>query len=151
MSRTQLTRQQIAVLERLARGLSEPQTAWEMFLSHNTIKTHTQRLRERLGARNNTHALALALAHRHLVLEPLTGPAPRLQRSQLETLRMVTWGMENREMAQRLGLSYHTVHQRTTNMNRRLGAQTRAQAVALAFRHGLVTPATVLEREDDAA
>jgi DNA-binding NarL/FixJ family response regulator len=60
-SRGKLTRRQREILQRLANGESTTVAARELSLSEETIKTHTKNILARLGARNRTHAVAIAL------------------------------------------------------------------------------------------
>jgi two-component system, NarL family, response regulator len=60
-SRGKLTRRQRQILQMLANGESTTVAARELDLSEETIKTHTKNALARLGARNRTHAVAIAL------------------------------------------------------------------------------------------
>lgn len=60
-SRGKLTRRQRQILQHLADGGSTAVAARELDLSEETIKTHTKNALARLGARNRTHAVAIAL------------------------------------------------------------------------------------------
>jgi DNA-binding NarL/FixJ family response regulator len=60
-SRGKLTRRQREILQLLADGESTPVAARELELSEETVKTHTKHALARLGARNRTHAVAIAL------------------------------------------------------------------------------------------
>jgi DNA-binding NarL/FixJ family response regulator len=60
-SRGKLTRRQREILQLLANGGSTVVAARELGLSEETIKTHTKNALGRLGARNRTHAVAIAL------------------------------------------------------------------------------------------
>jgi DNA-binding NarL/FixJ family response regulator len=60
-SRGKLTRRQRQILQRLANGQSTTVAARELDLSVETIKTHTKNIMARLGARNRTPAVAIAL------------------------------------------------------------------------------------------
>ncbi len=60
-SRGKLTRRQREILQLLADGGSTIAAARELGLSEETVKTHTKNVLARLGARNRTHAVAIAL------------------------------------------------------------------------------------------
>lgn len=60
-SRGKLTRRQREILQLLADGDSTVAAARELGLSEETVKTHTKNMLARLGARNRTHAVAIAL------------------------------------------------------------------------------------------
>jgi DNA-binding NarL/FixJ family response regulator len=60
-SRGKLTRRQREILQLLANGESTTVAARELDLSEETVKTHTKNALGRLGAKNRTHAVAIAL------------------------------------------------------------------------------------------
>jgi DNA-binding NarL/FixJ family response regulator len=60
-SRGKLTRRQREILQLLADGGSTVVAARELGLSEETVKTHTKNVLARLGAKNRTHAVAIAL------------------------------------------------------------------------------------------
>ena len=60
-ARGRLTRRQREILQLLADGGSTVGAAREFGLSEETVKTHTKNILARLGARNRTHAVAIAL------------------------------------------------------------------------------------------
>ena len=65
-------------------------------------------------------------------------PAPLLSEREREVLELIGAGSTNREIAQRLYLSPHTVKEHTSALYRKLGARNRAEAVQLAQRIGLL-------------
>ena len=65
-------------------------------------------------------------------------PAPLLGEREREVLELIGAGSTNREIAQRLYLSPHTVKEHTSALYRKLGARNRAEAVQLAQRIGLL-------------
>jgi DNA-binding NarL/FixJ family response regulator len=64
-------------------------------------------------------------------------PLRELTPRQLEVLRLVTDGLTNRQIAERLVVSEHTVHRHVTNLLRKLDLPSRTAAAALAARLGL--------------
>jgi len=60
-ARGKVTKRQREILQLLANGESTTVAARELDLSEETIKTHTKNALARLGARNRTHAVAIAL------------------------------------------------------------------------------------------
>ncbi|HEY6731305.1 MAG TPA: response regulator transcription factor [Solirubrobacterales bacterium] len=60
-SRGKLTRRQRQILQLLANGESTTVAARQLDLSEETVKTHTKNMLARLGAKNRTHAVAIAL------------------------------------------------------------------------------------------
>jgi two-component system, NarL family, response regulator len=60
-SRGKLTRRQREILQLLADGESTTVAARELDLSEETVKTHMRNALARLGARNRSHAVAIAL------------------------------------------------------------------------------------------
>ncbi len=60
-SRGKLTRRQREILQRLADGESTTVAARKLDLSEETVKTHMKNALARLGAKNRSHAVAIAL------------------------------------------------------------------------------------------
>jgi len=60
-SRGKLTRRQRQILQLLANGESTTVAARELDLSEETVKSHTKHALARLGAKNRTHAVAIAV------------------------------------------------------------------------------------------
>lgn len=72
---------------------------------------------------------------------PGSAPAPpveRLTRREAEVLALLAEGLANRAIAQRLGISEHTVKFHLNAILGKLGAQSRTEAVVLAIRLGLL-------------
>ena len=65
-------------------------------------------------------------------------PAPPLTEREREVLSLIAAGSTNREIAERLYLSPHTVKEHTSALYRKLGARNRAEAVQRAQRIGLL-------------
>ena len=65
-------------------------------------------------------------------------PAPLLSEREREVLELIAAGSTNREIAERLYLSPHTVKEHTSAVYRKLNARNRAEAVQRAQRIGLL-------------
>ena len=66
------------------------------------------------------------------------GGSPALTPREREVLRLVGEGLGDRAIAERLGLSTHTVHRHVANLLGKLGCSSRAAAVRQASRSGLL-------------
>jgi ATP/maltotriose-dependent transcriptional regulator MalT len=89
----------------------------------------------RIGAKleaQRTDALALEIAGR-----PLAKTSP-LTKRECEVLRLVADGRTNRQIAEQLVLSEHTVNRHVTNILAKLGSASRSAAVAEALRRELI-------------
>jgi LuxR family transcriptional regulator, maltose regulon positive regulatory protein len=89
---------------------------------------------ETLGA-----APALKLADRFVAKLGRRGSAGLTAR-EIEVLTLVAHGLSNREVAERLVVSEHTVHRHLANVYARLGVSSRAAAVRLAGEYDLLGP-----------
>lgn len=55
-----ITKRELEILELIATGLSNREIAEKLFVSENTVKTHSSRLFEKLSARRRTQAVQIA-------------------------------------------------------------------------------------------
>jgi ATP/maltotriose-dependent transcriptional regulator MalT len=69
-------------------------------------------------------------------------PLPEVTPREREVLRWVAEGLTNRQVAERLSVSEHTIHRHVTNILRKLDLPSRAAAAAHAVRSGLLPPPT---------
>jgi DNA-binding CsgD family transcriptional regulator len=65
-----LTPTQLKILEAIAAGANSNEIAAARFISIETVKSHVQNLRGRLGAKNRAHAVGLAYEYGILPLDP---------------------------------------------------------------------------------
>jgi DNA-binding CsgD family transcriptional regulator len=91
---------------------------------------------EALGARLEAARARRVLDQCDIAAAGLVGPATITPRER-DVLRLLAEGMTNREIAQRLVVSEHTVHRHVTNLLRKLDLPSRAAAAAHAVRTGL--------------
>ncbi|HKP82602.1 MAG TPA: response regulator transcription factor [Pyrinomonadaceae bacterium] len=54
-----VTRRELEILELIAQGMSNREIADKLFVSENTVKTHSSRLFDKLGAKRRTQAVQL--------------------------------------------------------------------------------------------
>ena len=59
-----ITPRELEVLQLIAEGLSNKEMAERLFVSENTVKTHTSRVFDKLGASRRTQAVQLAKSQR---------------------------------------------------------------------------------------
>jgi LuxR family maltose regulon positive regulatory protein len=62
----------------------------------------------------------------------------RITRREREVLGLLAQGLTNRQIAERLVVSEHTVHRHVTNILRKLGLSSRTAAAAYAVRSGML-------------
>lgn len=58
-----ITPREMEILELIAQGMSNREIAEKLFVSENTVKTHSSRVFEKLGARRRTQAVQLGKEH----------------------------------------------------------------------------------------
>jgi len=61
-----ITARELEILQLIAAGLSNREIAAKLFVSENTVKTHSSRVFDKLGARRRTQAVQLGKEHRLL-------------------------------------------------------------------------------------
>jgi LuxR family maltose regulon positive regulatory protein len=91
------------------------------------------------GERARAEALLAKLRQPRATLpaDAVDTPLSVLSQRELEVLALVAEGLTNRDIAQRLVLSDHTVNRHVANILRKLGLSSRAAAASLAGRYGL--------------
>lgn len=92
----------------------------------------------RLGAKGEVERVREFLAEAAGGTRPEPAGEGPLTRREIEVLALVAEGLGDKEMASRLHLSEHTVHRHVSNILQKLEAPSRAAAVALGIRLGLI-------------
>jgi DNA-binding NarL/FixJ family response regulator len=69
---------------------------------------------------------------------PPPGPAAPLSRTELQVLRLLADGRTTREIAAELVIAVSTADRHLTHIYQKLGVRNRAEATALAHRHGML-------------
>lgn len=54
-----ITKRELEILELIAKGMSNKEIAEKLFVSENTVKTHSSRVFEKLGAKRRTQAVQI--------------------------------------------------------------------------------------------
>jgi DNA-binding CsgD family transcriptional regulator len=72
-----LSFRELQVLQGMASGRSNGQIGATLFLSEDTIKSHSRRLFKKLGARDRAHAVWLGVVEGHLQIPVVEQPEPR--------------------------------------------------------------------------
>jgi DNA-binding CsgD family transcriptional regulator len=148
-----LTCRELDVLRLLAWGLSNRLLARRLGISEKTVKNHLGSIYFKIGATDRTQA---ALYAQHVGLTdarqaappappptpvpvpvPVSGkdapPAgPALTARELDVLRLLAWGLSNRLLARRLGISEKTVKNHLGSIYFKIGATGRTQAALYA-------------------
>lgn len=88
-------------------------------------------------ARAETMLRKLLATDGRVPAEVASSPLSSLTSRELEVLGLVSQGLTNRDIAQRLVLSEHTVNRHVANILRKLGLPSRAAAATLAGRYGV--------------
>jgi DNA-binding NarL/FixJ family response regulator len=68
----------------------------------------------------------------------LPGPGPRLTAREREVLCLLTRGLTDPQIGEALCISTSTASRHVANIYQKLGVNTRAQATAFAYEHGLL-------------
>ena len=100
-----------------------------------------------LGQRYRSPSVVAAMEAESLKREATPDRPPDLNRRERELIDLLAQGLGDREIAERLAISYETVRSRGKALRRKLGASSRAQAVAkvLQLGQGSRTKAKVLD------
>jgi DNA-binding NarL/FixJ family response regulator len=85
------------------------------------------------------HAIATRLVAHLEEAKPVRGE--ELSRRELEVLALIAQGASNKQIARQLKIAERTVKAHVTSVFHKLAVDTRAQAVAVALRKGLIPPA----------
>ena len=105
-----------------------------------SLMSEADRAKGAVGWSSGNHAQGLAEAARLMGMKAtivMPADAP-LSKREVQILQMVAYGSTTKEVAHDLGTSPHTVKTHLERIFEKLGANDRAQAVAIAIRRGLV-------------
>lgn len=138
-----LTPVELGVFRLMASGHKIQKIAGLFGISDETVKYHLKRVFVKLGARNRAHAVAIAaedglMAREEAPVRMRATFRSSLTPTQLRVLRLMGGGHKVQQIAQLVGISEHTVKYHLKRVFRKLGARSRAHAVAIAAARGLM-------------
>ena len=90
-----------------------------------------------LGQRYRSPSVIAAMQAAAVQRDPWRDAPPDLSRRELEMVALLVQGMGDREIAERLMISYETARSRGKSLRRKLGVSSRAQVVSKALQLGL--------------
>lgn len=111
------------------------------------IATGTRGVVDRSATPNRLHAAVRAIDEGLLVIDTSISRSPSLRDTEMaepltarerEVLQLLSSGLTNKEIAQRLGITEHTVKFHVNAILGKLAAETRTEAVVQAARRGLI-------------
>jgi DNA-binding CsgD family transcriptional regulator len=79
-----ITRRELEILELIAQGLSNREIAERLFVSESTVRTHSSRVFDKLGARRRTQAVQFG---KEFGLLPSRGSCPQLGRAAISKFK----------------------------------------------------------------
>ena len=106
----------------------------------SAARSEVRRILERAGVTvvgDGDPAPDVAVVHEHHDEEPVAPEA--LTTREAEVLELLAEGLSNRRVAERLGISEHTVKFHVASIYGKLGASSRAELIRRAARRGLIT------------
>lgn len=137
---TELTGRELQVLRLISRGASNEAVGIRLNLSINTVRVHMRKLLARLDAHSRAHAVRRGFERGLLAPDPApTAVSTRpLTEQQLWMLELISRGLTNVRIGQRLTLTETAVVDRIGLLYRKIGARDRAHAVRRGFETGLL-------------
>lgn len=121
-----LSDREVFLLRQVAAGHRYRTIGPRLRLSTSGVQSLASRMMWRLGASSMAEVLRIAEG-----LGMFTPPVVELPQPLLDVLALLAEGRTNRQIAQRLGRSQHTVESQILDLRRRLHARDRAHAAAL--------------------
>lgn len=129
---------ELQVLNLISLGMSNKEIGAVLYVTEDTVKTHARHMFVRLGARDRCHAVRVGF-ERHLLVSHEPDPEPiELPDLELRVLDLVSQGMTNKMISQRVYQSVDRVKYRVAEVCRLLGARDRVHAVRKGFEHDLL-------------
>jgi DNA-binding NarL/FixJ family response regulator len=95
-----------------------------------------------LGAHHDARRARELFERLSIGRDPARPPVPEITARERDVLRCLAEGLTNRQIADRLFVSEHTIHRHVTSILRKLDLPTRTAAAAHAVRAGLLDRST---------
>ncbi|QSB16514.1 helix-turn-helix transcriptional regulator [Natronosporangium hydrolyticum] len=142
-----LTERELGVISLLSTGHSVSDIAHLLQISPHTVDNHKRRLFAKLHADSQQLVVSRAAALGLLEADDRQHPAaaadpPELTVREQQILALLARGRTIRQVGRALGIAAKTVENTQTRLYRKLGTHNRAETLAVAFRVGLLDPAT---------
>lgn len=133
-----LSAREVEVMGAVADGLSNAEAALRLGLRDLSVKSHLARIATKLGVGERSGLVGAAIVTGQLPVARGGVVPSRFDAKLAELLPLMARGLEVAEIAAKLGMNEHTVKSRLARMMQVLDVRNRAQAVAVAFRLGLL-------------
>ncbi|MFD7793604.1 LuxR C-terminal-related transcriptional regulator [Streptomyces sp. NPDC059759] len=134
-----LTERDVEVVTWMAAGYVVKQIGPMVGVSKDAVRKQVNRTAERLGIKGSLQPALVDYAYRHGYIKAAKPtklrPLPARHR---QILRLVAKGLGYREIAAKLDISPFSVRSHQRRIHKALGAETNAQAVAVAWEAGLL-------------
>jgi DNA-binding NarL/FixJ family response regulator len=146
-----LSDRELQVVRLVAIGMSNSDIAIKLHLTEDTIKSHLQRVFHKMGVHNRTTMTWRLLEQEVLTPEqwlddfhrlkgaPLSPPVQRLTEAEMRVFTHLCTGLSNREIAEKVGSSAHTVKSQLSDIADKLHVSGREAMAATGFVFGLTT------------
>ena len=133
----ELSAREIEIIAHAAAGLGLKETGNKTGLQVTSVRSHRRRITKKLGSKNMGITYAVTLMYKRGVFtpDPVPDPFPITGR-QMQVLLLVAAGLENVQIAERLGVSMDTVKTHMRRMFDKTNTKFRAHLVGESFRNG---------------
>lgn len=135
LSTSNLTRRELDILRLVPKGMSNRRISRILGISEKTVKNHLSTIYAKIGASGRTQAALYAMRADQTAGPAIQSPdgVRRLTSRETDVLRLITEGMSNRKIAQRLAISEKTVKNHLSAIYTKIGATDRTQAALYAL------------------
>ncbi|SDK31234.1 regulatory protein, luxR family [Lentzea albidocapillata subsp. violacea] len=133
------TPRELQQLDEMSRGKSYLQAADALGIAEDTVRATMRRLYRRIGARDRSHAVSIAVYRGWLTVPPSTDRVD-LTSDELLLLAFISTGRTYREIGPHTGVTEAIVQERAARLFPKLGVRDRTHAVRRGYELGLIRP-----------